>query len=145
MADVFVSYAREDRGAVGSRSWTSWNGRPGPCSGTATYRPARPGGAISGRPSSRPGAWWSAWTEHSILSDWVAEEADEARARDILAFRSCPRNPVPPSAWPRGVQAADLTGWPRQLDPRVSEAFLVGRRQSWWAASPPVRSPIRQT
>jgi hypothetical protein len=121
MADVFVSYAREDQARVAPlvdllerQAWSVFWDRDIP--------PGETWRSHIGAALEQARCVVVAWTGHSILSDWVAEEADEARARDILV--PVLLDPVSPPRGLRGVQAADLTGWPRQVDPHMSEAFL---------------------
>ena len=50
-----------------------------------------------------------AWSEHSIGSDWVREEADEGKRRRILIPLLI--DDVLPPLGHRSVQASDLIGW----------------------------------
>jgi hypothetical protein len=49
------------------------------------------------------------WTVHSIVSDWVAEEAEEGKKRNILVPVFI--DPVEPLIGFRSIQASDLTDW----------------------------------
>ncbi len=50
-----------------------------------------------------------AWSRHSIDSQWVAEEADDGKARQILLPVLLDR--IQPPRGFREIQAADLSGW----------------------------------
>jgi hypothetical protein len=122
MADVFVSYAREDQARVAPlvellerQGWSVFWDRDIP--------PGETWRSHIGAALERARCVVVAWTGYSILSDWVAEEADEARARDVLV--PVLLDPVIPPRGLRGVQAADLTGWPHQVDPHMNGAFLA--------------------
>lgn len=108
MADIFLSYAKEDREVARSLSkrliqagWTVWWDRRIPAGRTwrrmleAALRDMR--------------CMVVLWSSHSIESDWVKEEAEEARLRKRLVPVLI--EPVLPPVGFRTVQAADLTDW----------------------------------
>lgn len=108
MADIFLSYAREDeakiKGLVAvleAEGWSVFWDRRIPTG--ETWR----GFIGSALESAR--CVIVAWSRHSIESQWVAEEADEGKARRILL--PIMLDPVQP---PRGfweIQTADLSAW----------------------------------
>ena len=122
MADVFVSYAREDRERIASlvellesRAWSVFWDRDIP--------PGESWRSFIGAELERARCVVVAWSEHSIASDWVIEEADEARGRDVLV--PVLLDEVLPPRGLRGVQAADLTRWPGAADPEILSSFLA--------------------
>jgi formylglycine-generating enzyme required for sulfatase activity len=84
------------------------------------------------------------WSEISVDRDWVLNEADEGRRRNILVPVCI--DPVDIPLGFRRVQAADLSGWKGQLDdPELNNLFsriaaLLGqaapdiekKRRRWW-------------
>ena len=108
MADIFVSYAREDEARVQglvaefqTQGWSVFWDRSIPAG--STWR-SHIGAALD-----EARCIVVLWSRHSVRSDWVSEEADEGKRRRILI-------PVivdgvqPPRGF-REVQAADLTDW----------------------------------
>src|SRR5918994_1276189 len=82
-ADVFFSYAREDQARVAplvaaleAHGWAVFWDRRIPAG--KTWR------SHIGRALEEARCVVVAWSEHSIQSDWVIEEADEAKERGIL-------------------------------------------------------------
>lgn len=108
MANVFISYARRDRERVlafasaleheGLSVWWDPNLVPG-----KRFRD------IIERELSAADSVVVVWTAASILSDYVQDEAEEARQRGV--FVPITLEPVKPPAGFRQVQAADLTQW----------------------------------
>jgi hypothetical protein len=108
MADIFVSYAREDEARVQAlvsafqaQGWSVFWDRSIPAG--STWR-SHIGAALD-----EARCIVVLWSQHSVRSDWVSEEADEGKRRRILI-------PVivdgvqPPRGF-REVQAADLSDW----------------------------------
>jgi hypothetical protein len=108
MADIFLSYAKEDREVARGLSrrliqagWTVWWDRRVPAGRTwrrmleAALRDMR--------------CMVVLWSSHSIESDWVKEEAEEARLRKKLVPVLI-EGVLPPVGF-RTIQAADLTDW----------------------------------
>lgn len=108
MADVFVSYAREDRGqaaalahALEARGWTVW-----------WDRDIVPGQAFDQAIEAelmRAGSVVVLWSARSAASEWVRNEAAAAAERGVLVPARI--EAVPPPLEFRRRQAADLTGW----------------------------------
>ena len=63
-----------------------------------------------------------AWSEHSINSKWVHEEADEGMEREILV--PVLLDAVRPPRGFRGIQAADLLGWSPERPSPAFDSFL---------------------
>lgn len=108
MANVFVSYARRDRERVlalvtaleheGLSVWWDPNLVPG-----KRFRD------IIARELETADSVVVVWTAASIQSDYVQDEAEEARERGVLV--PVQLEPVKPPAGFRQVQAADLSQW----------------------------------
>ena len=108
MANVFVSYARRDREQVlglvsaleheGLSVWWDPNLVPG-----KRFRD------IIARELAAADSVVVVWTAASIQSDYVQDEAEEARERGVLVPTTL--EPVKPPAGFRQVQAADLRQW----------------------------------
>src|SRR4029453_2260828 len=117
MADIFISYAREDRAlvrpiadALSAHGWSVW-----------WDRQIRTGAAfdqVIAEELARARCVVVVWSHRSVASSWVREEAEEGRRRGILI-------PVlidearPPLGFGR-IQAADLRDW---TGAEMSEAF----------------------
>lgn len=121
MADVFLSYAREDEARVGAlvrlleaqRLSVFWDRQIPP---GQTWRES------IGRALADARCVVVAWSAHSIASDFVAEEADDARRRGLLVPVLI--DPVLPPLGFRSVQAADLHDL-GSADPPANSAALV--------------------
>jgi hypothetical protein len=132
MADIFVSYAREDEGrieplvrALTEHGWTVFWDRNIPAGQTwRTYI----GGALAGARCVLV-----AWSRHSVASGWVSEEADDGRQRGVLVPLLLDAVDVPIGF--RSIQAADLTGWQPGADsPRFDR--LLADIEAVLAAAP---------
>ena len=108
MSDIFISYAKADRSRVQAlvhaferRGWSVW------------WDPEIPAGRafddVISEQLRQAHSVVVIWSDHSLASHWVREEAEVARARGVLV-------PIlldavtPPLGFGR-IQAADLTGW----------------------------------
>ena len=108
MADIFLSYAREDLAraeplvtAMEAEGWTVfWD--PSIVPG-AEYRP------VIDRELEAVRCVVVFWSRSSIASGWVRDEADTANARGVL-FSVLIEDVKPPMGL-RQVQSADLAGW----------------------------------
>jgi TIR domain len=108
VADIFISYAREDQGRIGElvsaleqQGWSIFWDRRIPSG--QTWR------SYIGNSLDNARCVIVAWSRHSVNSTWVTEEADDGKRRGVLV-------PVllDPVEQPRGfreIQAADLTDW----------------------------------
>jgi hypothetical protein len=108
MADIFLSYAKEDREVARGLSrrliqsgWTVWWDRRIPAG--RTWRQMLEAALRDMR------CMVVLWSSHSIESDWVKEEAEEARLRKKLV-PALIEGVIPPVGF-RTIQAADLTDW----------------------------------
>jgi hypothetical protein len=122
VADLFVSYAREDQARVTalvdlleSRGWSVFWDRDIP--------PGRTWRSHIGQALEQARCVVVAWSEHSIRSDWVIDEAEEAKHRGVLV-------PVlldavrPPHGF-RSIQAADLSEWRKDQNSPDAAALLA--------------------
>ena len=119
MADIFLSYANEDReaaravaGLLESAGCTVWWDRRIPAG--RTWRSMIEEALRDMR------CMVVLWSTHSVESDWVKEEAEEARAVGKLIPVMI--ESVKPPVGFRSIQAADLINWDGSQD-------FVGARQ----------------
>jgi hypothetical protein len=108
MADIFLSYAKEDRDVarqiatlLGNAGWVVWWDRRIPAG--RTWRSVLEDALQDMR------CMVVLWSAHSIESDWVRDEADEARVRKKLVPVLI--EAVNPPVGFRNIQAADLSEW----------------------------------
>jgi hypothetical protein len=113
MADIFLSYANEDRetaravaGLLESAGCTVWWDRRIPAG--RTWR------SMIEEALREMRCMVVLWSSHSVDSDWVKEEAEEARALGRLIPVLI--EPVKPPVGFRSIQAADLTDWDGSTD-----------------------------
>ena len=108
MSDIFVSYAREDRAkvkplaeALERYGWSVW------------WDPAIPTGRrfhrVIDQALGEARCVVVVWTERSVEKDWVLEEADDGRERDVLLPVLLEK--VRPPRGFRRIQAAELFDW----------------------------------
>ena len=108
MADVFISYSREDREWVealanqlqseGYTVWWDWDLLVG-----KRYRETIDNELKSCK------ATIVVWSQHSVQSDFVRDEAEEAQQRNVLV--PILKESVRPPAGFRQIQTADLSSW----------------------------------
>lgn len=108
MANIFISYAREDEirirelvRAVEGQGWSIFWDRRIPAGKTWQ--------SYIGQALSDAKCVIVAWSHHSVTSDWVIEEANDAKDRGVLI--PILLDSVKPPLGFRGIQAADLTDW----------------------------------
>ena len=108
MADIFLSYARDDQPraeqlahAFEAQGWSVFWDRNIPSG--QTWR------TFVGKALDEARCVIVAWSANSIESHWVHEEADDGRQRSILV--PVLLESVKPPIGFRSVQAADLVGW----------------------------------
>lgn len=108
MAQIFISYAREDEqriqpivNAFENEGWSVFWDQHIPAG--KTWR------SYIGKALSEARCVVVVWSRHSTTSSWVSEEADEGKQRGILV--PILLDPVEPPIGFRSIQAADLTGW----------------------------------
>ncbi len=119
--DVFISYAREDRAKIekianalsqlGLRVWWDPKIKTG-----AGFRQEISEALNSSR------SVIVVWSRHSVASRFVADEADEGAAREIL-FPALIDNVDIPLGF-RQIQTADLTHWRGNLNDNAFKAFI---------------------
>jgi hypothetical protein len=145
MSDIFISYAREDESrikplvaAFEAEGWSVFWDRRIPAG--STWR-SHIGAALQ-----QARCVVVAWSTHSVESQWVVEEADDGRMRQVLVPVSLDAV-LPPRGF-REIQAADLTGWvPGQACENLTQLLgdmrrLLGRPS---AAPPPTAAPVAPT
>jgi len=125
LADVFISYAREDRDRIdrlaklfeaeGHSCWFDQHISGGERFVERTSRELAEARAVV-----------VAWTQHSIASHWVADEASEARDRGKLAPVSLDGS-VPPLGF-RQFQCVDFSMWSGNRDKAFFELLSAVRR-----------------
>lgn len=126
MSDIFISYAREDESrikplvaAFEAEGWSVFWDRRIPAG--STWR-SHIGSALQ-----QARCVVVAWSAHSVESQWVAEEADDGKARQVLVPVSL--DPVMPPRGFREIQAADLTDWmPGQASEKLTQLLGDMRR-----------------
>jgi hypothetical protein len=129
MSDIFISYNNEDRSraelfaqALEGRGWSVFWDR--------TIPTGRMWRETIGKELSEARCVVVLWSKTSIDSDWVREEADDAKARRVLVPVRVD-NVQPPLGF-RGLQTADLVNWkakePTQAFDRLTAdiAALIG-------------------
>ena len=133
MADIFLSYANEDRekaravaGLLESAGCTVWWDRRIPAG--RTWRSMIEEALRDMR------CMVVLWSTHSVGSDWVKEEAEEARALGRLIPVLI--EPVKPPVGFRSIQAADLTDWDGSKD-SLGARQLIADLESLMGKSPP--------
>lgn len=133
MADIFLSYANEDRekaravaALLESAGCTVWWDRRIPAG--RTWRSMIEEALRDMR------CMVVLWSSHSVESDWVKEEAEEARALGRLIPVLI--EPVKPPVGFRSIQAADLTDWDGSKD-SLGARQLIADLESLMAKSPP--------
>jgi hypothetical protein len=138
MADVFLSYASQDRETaralarrLGEMGWSVFWDR--------TIPPGREFDVVIGEALKAARCVVVLWSAASVTSRWVKEEAEEAATRDILVPALLHDVTVPLGF--RRLQAAKLTGWPSS--PSADHEFqeLVASISRFVGTAPPTAPP----
>ncbi|HVR17551.1 MAG TPA: toll/interleukin-1 receptor domain-containing protein, partial [Candidatus Limnocylindrales bacterium] len=123
MADIFISYANEDRESAAqlartleTAGWRVWWDRRIPAG--RTWR------AVLEDALREMRCMVVLWSEKSVQSPWVAEEAEEARRLGKMIVPVLLQRVEPPIGF-RAIQAADLTKWDGSIDDPAAQLFLA--------------------
>ncbi|MBM4259933.1 MAG: TIR domain-containing protein [Deltaproteobacteria bacterium] len=138
MAEIFLSYANEDRETAGrvaklleSAGWTVWWDRRIPAG--RTWRSVIEDALTEMR------CMVVLWSSNSIDSHWVKEEAEEARALNKLIPVLI--EPVNPPVGFRSIQAADLTDYDGSKDTEGSRQLIADLQSLLGKAAPKSTEP----
>lgn len=123
MADIFLSYANEDRDRAAqvaalleSVGWLVWWDRRIPAG--RTWRAVLEESLIGAR------CMIVLWSHNSVDSSWVAEEAEEARRQGKTLVPVLIQRVEPPMGF-RAIQAADLTQWDGSIDDNAVQQLVA--------------------
>jgi len=123
MADIFISYANEDRDRAAqlaafleSVGWSVWWDRRIPAG--RTWRSLLEEALVGMR------CMVVLWSEHSVKSPWVVEEAEEARRLGKTIVPVLIQRVEPPMGF-RAIQAADLVDWKGSPEDRAARVFIA--------------------
>lgn len=123
MADIFISYANEDReaaarlaGLLESVGWSVWWDRRIPAG--RTWRSVLEDALKDMR------CMIALWSQHSVESPWVAEEAEEARRLGKTLVPILIQRVEPPIGF-RAIQAADLVAWNGSIDDPAAKLLIA--------------------
>lgn len=140
MSDIFISYAREDEAriqplvaAFEAEGWSVfWDRRIPAGSSWRSY---------IGAALQEARCVVVVWSAHSVESQWVAEEADDGKARQALVPVSLDAV-LPPRGF-REIQAADLKDWvPGQASEPLANLLKDLRRRLGAASPAPPVAPV---
>jgi hypothetical protein len=123
MADIFISYANEDReraaqlaALLESAGWNVWWDRRIPAG--RTWRTVLEEALCDTR------CMMILWSKHSVTSPWVAEEAEEARRLNKTLVPVLIHAVEPPIGF-RAIQAADLIRWDGSADDPAARMLIA--------------------
>ena len=140
MADIFISYANEDRDRAGQlaallehEGWSVWWDRRIPAG--RTWRSVLEGALDNSR------CMIVLWSENSVNSPWVAEEAEEARRLEKTLVPALIQRVEPPMGF-RSIQAADLTQWDGSLHAPDGRQLVMDLRSLLGPRESTVEKPI---
>jgi TIR domain-containing protein/Big-like domain-containing protein len=126
MADIFISYANEDRETAArfaqlleSVGWRVWWDRRIPAG--RTWR------SILEDALREMRCLVVLWSKNSVQSPWVTEEAEEARRLGKTIVPVLIERVEPPIGF-RGIQAADLADWNGSTDDPAAQQFIADVR-----------------
>jgi hypothetical protein len=142
MADVFVSYANQDRGrahdlanALEARGWSVWWDRK--IVAGQTFDQVIEHELESAR------CVVVLWSRHSVSSEWVKNESSDASERGVLVPALI--DPVKPPLEFRRKQNVDLAGWSGDTSSEGFEALCRGiAATTKTPAAPPHRAAVSQ-
>lgn len=123
MADIFISYANEDRERAAqvaafleSVGWSVWWDRRIPAG--RTWRAVLEEAVMDMR------CMIVLWSENSVKSPWVAEEAEEARRLGKTLVPVLIQRVEPPMGF-RAIQAADLVEWDASAEDPAARQLIA--------------------
>jgi hypothetical protein len=123
MADIFISYANEDKetaarlaGFLESIGWSVWWDRRIPAG--RTWR------AVLQEALRDMRCMIALWSQDSVESPWVAEEAEEARKLGKALVPILIQRVEPPIGF-RTIQAADLVNWDGSRDDPAAKMLIA--------------------
>jgi TIR domain/Bacterial Ig-like domain (group 2) len=123
MADIFISYANEDKetaarlaGFLESLGWSVWWDRRIPAG--RTWR------AVLQEALRDMRCMIALWSQDSVESPWVAEEAEEARKLGKTLVPILIQRVEPPIGF-RTIQAADLVNWDGSRDDPAAKMLIA--------------------
>jgi TIR domain len=123
MSDIFISYANKDRPraqmfvqALEGRGWSIFWDRTIPVG--KTWR------ETIGEELREARCVIVLWSRTSVASDWVHEEADDAKRRGILV--PVPIENVQPPIGFRSIQTADLVNWDATVSTQTFSILTAG-------------------
>jgi hypothetical protein len=123
MADIFISYANEDKetaarlaGFLESVGWSVWWDRRIPA--------GRSWRSVLQEALKDMRCMIALWSRDSVESPWVAEEAEEARKLGKTLVPILIQRVEPPIGF-RTIQAADLVGWNGSIDDPAAKMLIA--------------------
>ncbi|MGZ9257520.1 MAG: TIR domain-containing protein [Candidatus Binatia bacterium] len=139
MADIFISYANEDRETAGhlaraleSAGMSVWWDRRIPAG--RTWR------AVLEEALQGMRCLIVLWSENSLKSPWVLEEAEEARRLEKLLFPVLIETVAPPVGF-RAIQAANLIDWDGSADAPAVPLLIADLKALLGDAKRPTSKP----
>ena len=142
MADVFISYASEDReraaklaSALGERGWSVWWDRKIVAGQTFDH-------AIE-RELETAKSVVALWSVHSVASEWVKNEASVASERGVLVPALIDSVKLPLEF--RRKQTADLIGWDGDSSHGGFQSLCEGIAATMGSAAPPLTTAPKES
>jgi len=142
MADVFISYASEDReraaklaSALGERGWSVWWDRKIVAGQTFDH-------AIE-RELETAKSVVALWSVHSVASEWVKNEASVASERGVLVPALIDSVKLPLEF--RRKQTADLIGWDGDSSHGGFQSLCEGIAATMGSAAPPLTTSPKES
>ena len=140
MADIFLSYANEDRETAGqlaraleSAGFSVWWDRRIPA--------GRSWRSVLEEALQGMRCLIVLWSENSLNSPWVLEEAEEARRLQKLLFPVMIENIAPPVGF-RAIQAANLVDWDGAADAPSVQLLVTDLKALLGGAKVPSRGDV---
>ena len=138
MSDIFLSYASEDReraaglaATLKTCGWDVWWDR--------TLVAGDRYAAVIAEQLATARCVIVLWSQSSVASDWVADEANEAKKREVY-LPVCLDGTQPPLGF-RSAQYADLSSWNGLVEDHEFQRLLGGiRRHAGPGGTPPPAS-----